>query len=53
MVELNRAFKTQNLKLNEISESQTNKQEFSKLELQRDIQLLEDQMNNIINDKEA
>lgn len=35
------------------SENETNKYEFAQLELHRDIQLLEDEMNNLMNDKET
>jgi hypothetical protein len=42
MIELNKAFKQENNKLAEQFESEANRHEFNKLELNRDIQLLED-----------
>lgn len=53
MVELNRFLKEENGRLLAQSENETNKYEFAQLELHRDIQMLEDEMNTLVADKEA
>lgn len=53
MVELNRFLKEENGRLMTHSENESNKYEFAQLELHRDIQLLEDEMNNLMSDKES